>query len=195
MVDLWAARLERSLTKEEAEALLCLLPSARRERLLRVRQEERRREPLCAYALLHMALRERYQWKELPEITTTALGKPFFPDYPEVHFSISHTSGAVLVGVSDQPVGVDIEKIRPMRASFMRRLFGTARETDFFTDWVRREARAKGSGSGISAILHVERPMQAGESYYPLDVFPGYAAGVAVLDGTEPGEIRKYWLV
>ena len=45
-IELWAACLERPLTERETEAMLRLLPPARRERLLRLRPEEKRREPL-----------------------------------------------------------------------------------------------------------------------------------------------------
>ena len=47
-IELWAARLERPLTERETTAMLRLLPEARRERLLRIKQPEERREPLCA---------------------------------------------------------------------------------------------------------------------------------------------------
>ena len=79
-IQLWAARLERSLTEEETQVLLRLLPPERRERLLRIRQPEKRREPLCAYLLLRMALREVCGWRDLPAIALTSLGKPWFPD-------------------------------------------------------------------------------------------------------------------
>ena len=51
-IELWAARLERPLTEAEEAAMLALLPPERRERLLRLRQPEKRREPLCAYLML-----------------------------------------------------------------------------------------------------------------------------------------------
>ena len=48
-VNLWAVRLERPLTDRETAAMLAVLPPDRRERLLRIKREEKRREPLCAY--------------------------------------------------------------------------------------------------------------------------------------------------
>ena len=42
-IELWTARMERPLSDREREAMLPLLPPERRERLLRVRQEERRK--------------------------------------------------------------------------------------------------------------------------------------------------------
>ena len=193
-IELWAARLERALTARETEAMMRLMPEERRERLLRIRQEERRREPLCAYMILRMALWQRYHWRQWPRIERTSLGKPFFPEHPQVHFGISHTVGAVLVGLSDQPIGVDIEKLRPVSQRAMRRLAGVSSEEAFFESWVRREARTKRTGSGIGTMMRSETPLQYGEYYYDVDTFPGYVAGVATRSGDEPGEVHKYAL-
>ena len=137
-IELWAARLERPLTERETEAMLPLLPPERQERLLRIKQSEKRREPLCAYLILRHALWDQYRWRELPPIRLTSLGKPYFPDFPEVHFNLSHTTGAVLVALSGEPVGVDIEHIRPVSERAMRRLADVTTERAFFQSWVRR---------------------------------------------------------
>ena len=193
-IELWAARLERSLTPQESKTMLKLLPPERRQRVLRLKQAEKRREPLCAYLLLRMALWEQYGWKQLPGIACSSFGKPYFPDHPNVHFNISHTTGAVLVGLSDQPVGVDIEKIRPVSQRAMERLADAKTERAFFQSWVRREARAKRGGTGVGTMLASETPMQYGEYFYALDTFPGYAAGVATRGREAPGTLRRYSL-
>ena len=46
-IDLWAARLERTLTEQETERMMRILPPKRRERLMKLR-EDKRQEPLCA---------------------------------------------------------------------------------------------------------------------------------------------------
>ena len=193
-IELWAARLERPLTERETTALLRLLPEARRERLLRIKQPEKRREPLCAYLILRHALWEQYRWRELPEIRLSSFGKPYFPEHPDVHFNLSHTAGAVLVGLSDRPVGVDIEHIRPVSQRTMRRLADVGTERAFFQSWVRREARTKRSGTGVGTMLDAETPLQPGEQFYFLDTFLGYVAGVSTKGGGPPGPVRKYAL-
>lgn len=193
-IDLWAARLERTLTEQETERILRILPPNRRERLMKLRQEEKRREPLCAYLILCLALWELYQWRGFPEMAENSMGKPYFPEHPEVRFNISHTTGAVLVGVSDHPIGVDIERIRPVSQRTMRRLADVSTEQDFFRNWVRREARTKRSGNGIGTMMRSETPLQQGEFYYELDTFPGYVAGIATRDKAPLGPLRKYSL-
>jgi len=193
-MDLWAARLERPLTEREVTAMLSLLPGERRERLEKLKDPEKMREPLCAYLMLYLALRERYGWRALPEIAYGDQGKPWFPRHPEVHFNLSHTRGAVLVGLSEEPIGVDIEKLRPVSLRAMRRIAGAATEEEFFRCWVRREARTKRSGTGISTMMRSETPLQYGEYYYELDTFPGYVAGVATRSRELPGRVHKYSL-
>lgn len=193
-IELWAARMERSLSEREREAILPLLPPVRRERLLRMREVEKQREPLCAYLILCLALRQKYGWKGLPEVATSQMGKPYFPDHTDVHFNISHSSGAVLVGISDQELGVDIERIRPVGQRMMVRLARVSTEEAFFQSWVRREARAKRSGSGVGTIMRSESPLQPGEYYYELDTFPGYAAGIATRSREVPGKLHRYSL-
>ena len=193
-IELWTARMERPLTDREREAMLPLLPPERRERLLRMREVEKQREPLCAYLILCLALRQRYGWKSLPTVVLGRLGKPYFPDYPEVHFNLSHSGGAVLVGLSDQELGVDIERIRPVGQRMMVRLAHVTTEEAFFQSWVRREARAKRSGNGVGTIMRSESPLQPGEYYYELDTFPGYAAGLSTRSRELPGQLHRYSL-
>ena len=45
-IELWTARMERPLSDPEREAILPLMPPARRERLLRMKEAEKQREPL-----------------------------------------------------------------------------------------------------------------------------------------------------
>ena len=75
-IELWAARLERPLTDRETAAMLRLLPEEERQRLERLKQPEKRREPLCAYLILRRALWEQYRWRDLPEIRLSSFGKP-----------------------------------------------------------------------------------------------------------------------
>ena len=193
-IELRTARMERPLSEPEREAMLPLLPPDRRERLLRMKEEEKQREPLCAYLILCLALRQKYGWRSLPEVALSRLGKPYFPGHPDVHFNISHSSGAVLVGVSDQELGVDIERIRPVGQRMMVRMAHVSTEEAFFKSWVRREARAKRSGAGVGTIMRSESPLLPGEFYYELDTFPGYAAGLATRSRELPGKLHRYSL-
>ena len=177
-IQLWLVRAERPLNQEKYEALAALLPEERRQRLVHL-PPEKHREVLCAYALLRRALEAQYGWNNLPPMARMPGGKPWFPEAPEVHFSLSHTAGAAAAVIGDGPVGVDMEQIRPVSRRTMERLNAGDTPEDFFRTWVRREARAKLAAGGLLELTRREPPLGPGEYYREVDTFPGYAAGVA----------------
>jgi 4'-phosphopantetheinyl transferase len=84
-------------------------------------------------------------------------------------FSLSHSGGHVLIAIADPgPVGVDLERLRPLAIAADRReaILAAAAATvpgprrdedladaDFLQAWVRLEALAKARGSGIGLLL------------------------------------------
>ena len=105
-------------------------------------------------------------------------GKPYVKDL-DVHFNISHSENLVVCAVADKPVGIDIERIRPINLSIAKRictekeleyLFGFLpsktdfKKTDdrqtllrFFELWTAKEAFAKCQGKGLK---NISLPMQ-----------------------------------
>ncbi len=191
-VQLFAVQLARPLTDEEADTFLRIMPPERRERLMKVPKEELRHEPLCAYAILYMATRTIYGWKTLPKLRYSKYGKPEFEDYPEVQFNISHTRRAALVGLHNEPLGVDIEKIRPVSERTMERIAGTTSRQEFFESWVRRECRSKWNGAGLGSIREDESPAMLGERIVYLDTFPDYVACVCTHSDARIAKIRTF---
>lgn len=180
MTEIWAVRTPRILTERQMRLAEELLPP---ERLARLHSAKRNTEPLCAYAALRLALWKTAGRKRLPALAQSPAGKPFFPGEPELCFNLSHTGGAVLAGVSTLPLGVDIEKIRPMKEQAMERLTGETEAEPFFQNWVRREAVAKRDGTGFRALM--TRELAPEPLYRPFTPFPGYAAGAAMTGGAE----------
>lgn len=99
---------------------------------------------------------------------TSADGKPFLVDHPELHFNLSHAGDRFLVAVSrDGPVGVDLEPVPDERTlSGTRRrvlsapesalfdaLAGGERREWFARLWTRKEAYIKGDGRGLRLDL------------------------------------------
>ena len=106
---------------------------------------------LLAYALSH-----GYQLSPPPALARTPLGKPYFPQYPHLHINWSHSGSLVLCALSDSPVGVDVEWVRP-RAATLPRYALTPEEYDafqhqggdwsaFYGLWTKKEAWGAGGG-------------------------------------------------
>ncbi|MCL2513162.1 MAG: 4'-phosphopantetheinyl transferase superfamily protein [Oscillospiraceae bacterium] len=102
-------------------------------------------------------------------------GKPYAENAPGIHFSVSHSGEYAVCAVSGRPVGIDIEKIRPVNLKIIGRIcseeekkyiFGASGNTAdenllykrFFEIWTAKEAFAKRDGKGISRILQSKNP-------------------------------------
>lgn len=91
-------------------------------------------------------------------------GKPFLIGHPDIHFSISHCQKAIAVAISDKSVGIDVESLRKVDESLVRRTMNPTEvamiETDvnptreFIRLWTRKEAVLKLKGTGINDDLY-----------------------------------------
>lgn len=191
-MELWALRWEGTLTESEQNLLMGALPPQRRERFLRIQNRDKQIEMLCAYGLLQQLLLKTYGWRELPAIAYTDHGKPWFPDAPHIHFSLSHTDGAVLAGISESVIGVDIEKIRPAPPRVQRHFGEMKSDRAFWETWVCLEAVSKRDGFGLQS--HPEMMQKTSNGYSILETFEGYVAGVAVSEGKPGGNVEQMTL-
>ena len=105
------------------------------------------------YALLGYAMRDVFGIG-LPLIEKTSNGKPFFPERPDIHFSLSHAKTHVLCVLSDSPVGADIESpryISPRACKF----FLSPEESAMFNPldlWVLKESYIKLIGATLPSV-------------------------------------------
>ena len=135
------------------DELLSCLPE---ERLLQLGQLHPRyaRQSALAEALLRMLLAE--ETGRSPRSFEILRERGEKPRCPGFEFSLSHTDGAAAAMVSENAVGVDIEKIRTPRLRVAGRFFPPdeleyMRERPaprFWKLWTRREAVFKQGGSG-----------------------------------------------
>lgn len=145
------------------QAHLSELPAARQEKCLRYLKEESRRQCVAAWLLLRDALESQYGLKEAPEIAYMPDGKPYFPERPDIHFSLSHCSKAVACALGDRPVGVDVERIRTYDDEVAAYVLNDAelehvRSADnpaleFTKIWTQKESCLKLTGEGLTRDL------------------------------------------
>lgn len=92
-------------------------------------------------------------------IKKNEFGKPFADRLP-VHFNISHSGDFVVCAVSEKEIGIDIEKIRPIRPDVAKK-FATEEELGyigtnlerFFDIWTLKEAYFKCIGTGLGTDI------------------------------------------
>lgn len=89
-------------------------------------------------------------------------GKPFFPDHPDIHFSVTHTKNHWLCVFADNPVGIDAELSSRKITNgekIMERFFSpgeraavtenTTQKTELISIWTKKEAYLKVKGLGV----------------------------------------------
>ena len=105
------------------------------------------------YALLAFGFRREFGC-DMPEIKKTPVGKPYFPTMPDIHFSLSHSQTHVLCGLSDRPIGVDIESPRVLRRRVIE-FFTLPEEALLFAPlelWVLKESYIKLIGGSLPLV-------------------------------------------
>ena len=144
------------------QALAGMSPQ-RRDYLLRYRHEAGRRAGAAAYLLLCQGLRECYGITEPPTFAFGPHGKPYLPEHPDIHFSLSHCREAAACAVSAHPIGIDIESVRSFSPELLSHTMHPTEQEQIRNDpepqiaflrlWTRKEAAFKMQGTGITDAL------------------------------------------
>lgn len=156
--------------------------------------------------LLQEIMRREYGYDIIEsDIDKGDKGKPYFREYTDFFFSISHSDGLCCCIVSSCECGIDCEKIRAYRPNVVKRIF-TDKESEwfdsldpilknrfFFILWTLREAYGKFTGRGIADMKNVSFTFENGvlqSDKDDLDFFvyelDGYILSVCVKKGHSP---------
>jgi len=161
VIHLWHEVLDRPAA--EVAACYAVLSLDERGRAARLLTEEGRGRFVVGRAWLRRVLAcYTGQRAESLRLVYDASGKPAL-ESGAVHFNVSHAANRVLMAVSTQPVGVDVEQIRELDYVAMARTALPAeaqaelarapadrRAAVFFRLWTQYEARAKACGGGLA---------------------------------------------
>lgn len=138
-------------------------------------------ESSLSRALTAAALRIYLGRKPSPEDLSCELripgDKPRFPAYPDFHYNISHSGGVAVCGLSDHPIGIDLQKIPDDPRKILRiakRFFSSMEQENlqilldqnepeafcrlFCRYWTSRESYIKLTGRGLAESFGNYRP-------------------------------------
>ena len=159
-----------AITSEELEAAIAALPEWRRQKALRFKHEQGRKECAFSYLLLCQALREVYGITQQPSFAIGEHGKPellfncqlSIVNY-QLFFNLSHCKNAIACAVSSQPIGIDVECIGRYSESLARHVLSPEEfarvssapdpQIPFTRLWTQKEAIVKLTGRGIDDDL------------------------------------------
>ncbi|WP_406198186.1 4'-phosphopantetheinyl transferase superfamily protein [Kitasatospora sp. NBC_01560] len=182
-----------------------LLTALERERAARFRYEAARDDftaahilvRLCAARLLGLPVTALTLAQNCPDCGKADHGRPYLPDHPDVHVSLSHTNGVVAAGAGLRPIGVDVE-LTARSGSLLDvagRVLGPAELAQvrshpepgvaFLRQWVRKESLIKLGRASLDGLAAVDL------SALPLDVPAGRPLhsryqDLHLLDWTDP---------
>lgn len=113
------------------------------------------------------------------------------------YLSLSHSHGLVACAVSAEPVGLDVERIRPVSPRLLRLLSPEERDyvrcdADFFRLWTLKESLIKCRGGHLGQLRQIHFRLDGGsircsEPGYRFTLPPAPEGYVAALCGREGG--------
>ena len=156
---LWIADMRAVPLAKDYERVLRALPAEDADRARRfVNRDDAVRSAVGALLLARMAARA-LENGETPAIARTEHGKPYVAGHPEVQLSLAHGGSIVACASAGEPVGVDVEQVRPVDlADFdswltegeKRAIAAADPVREFFRIWTAREAFSKRDGRGLA---------------------------------------------
>ena len=150
-------------SEQEVTRLLSIVSPQRREQALRYTHTFGQFCCLKSYEMLTALLASTpYTLHPTPSFLYNEHGAPYLENGP--YFSISHCKQGIAVAVSEVPIGIDIEAIRPLNESLVRKTMNSKEQAEILSSlspeiafirlWTQKEAYVKMQGTGIIADMH-----------------------------------------
>ena len=170
-------------TAEEVARLLSLVSAQRREEALKYKNIFHQYCCLRSWEMVGQLVMKNRQslspeaneqeWRETKWLYNEH-GKPYIAGGP--YFSLSHCKEAIAVAISDLPVGIDVESIRPAKEELIARVMSeeekrkvesvmcnvdggmcnVERDRMFTRLWTQKEAIVKAQGTGILSFEQLQ---------------------------------------
>ena len=147
------------LLENDLPRFLSALPPGRRAYAARYKRTVDRAAAAVGFLLVSRLIRDVDPALTRADWVIGEHGKPSVPGAP-FHFSLSHSDGLCAAVLAFEPIGLDVERIRPLRPALLPRFCTPDEialcERDPERDvkiWTALEARAKENGRGIGQKL------------------------------------------
>jgi len=154
--------LPKELSKEIKNELLEAvekLPLQRYRSYIELCDEKARLRNIVAYSLLIRVLRDYDIDINISDFSCHKNGKPYFKN-SNVKFNISHCDDVIAVAISDDEIGLDVEKIKVVNSNLINKVYSVQEQKtnaeklldeDFFCKtWTIKESYVKRDGQGLN---------------------------------------------
>jgi 4'-phosphopantetheinyl transferase len=221
LVKVIAMRIPVSMDPGIFEKLKTMVSEEKRKRISRFKFASDAYRTLLADIVLRYELCAKLQMRndEL-RFVTNPFGKPFLDNVPSLMFNLSHSGDWVVCALDREPVGIDIEQIRPIDLDIAERYFSELEYQDlmsekdrikyFYDLWSLKESYVKMIGTGLSASLdsfsirktengtiqltvHADKPeLIRGAKFAQFEMGTEYRLSVCSVSGQFPPQCKTY---
>ena len=167
MININAIKIDKDIEKDFFNKLLSYVSVEKKERITRFYNYKDAQRTLLGDILARYSICKRSGLKinDL-HFGANEYGKPTLSTSTNIHFNISHSGNWVICAIDDNPVGVDVEVIKPIDLSISERFFTTDENCSLFNQpvntrleyfykiWTLKESYIKAEGKGLSIPLN-----------------------------------------
>lgn len=166
MNKLYFSEISKEIYFEKFKKLLPSVSNVRQEQINRLHFDADKKLSLYSELLVRIEICKLLDIRN-DEIVfgRNGYGKPYLKGEPNFYFNLSHTRNAIVVAISDKPIGIDIEKIRIGSLAIANRFFdksevayitreASGKDKRFYEVWTKKEAYVKYIGMGLSVPLY-----------------------------------------
>lgn len=163
MIQIYALKIEQVPGEMERTQILDMLTPERKAKALRFRRLDDQVRGMAAGILENYAFWKEYGIsKEQIKVEQGGQGKPYLSGHPDKFYNISHAGKWVVCGISNQPIGVDVESTTKYKEQLVKHFFHEEEVTDilsqpteqradvFAMHWTMKESFMKLCGLGFS---------------------------------------------
>jgi len=165
MLSIYAVDINKEVSHVQYNQMLSLVSDERRQQVNRFRFKK---DALCALygdiLIRHLISANLRTKNDNISFLKNKYGKPYLEDSP-LHFNLSHSGHWIIGAISNDVIGVDIEKMANIDLSIAKRFFthheylqildakNSEKQSLFFSIWTLKESYLKYLGTGLSTPL------------------------------------------
>jgi 4'-phosphopantetheinyl transferase len=164
---IFALRNLESLDDSTFRTLLTNVSKEKQEKIKKFARPDDAKRVLLADILARSVLADELKVSSKAiEFSVNKYGKPFLTKNNNLHFNLSHSGDWVVCAVDKEPIGIDIERIKPIELGIAEHFFSDEeykllmskspedRQCFFFDLWTLKESYIKAVGRGLSLPLN-----------------------------------------
>lgn len=167
MCEIYAVSFTEKLDQQMFDNLFELVSAERQSKINRFIKWQDAQRSLISDTLIRNIICNKLKIKNNEiSFSKNSYGKPFLNNYTNLQFNISHSGKWILCATDNEPIGVDVQEIRPIDLDIAKRFFSEKEYNDlleqpeknrlsyFYDLWSLKESYIKALGKGLSIPLN-----------------------------------------